>query len=92
MLLGYQVWLPVAEVKKYYITLAINLSSSVLKPDSLSSFLLSDVILKQSERKKKRHLQYWSLICCINLISDEEFTNLVHNQLFFFPFLHLVLG
>lgn len=52
MLLGHQVWLPVAEVKKYQIMLVINLSSSVLKPASLSSLLLLDVILKQSERKK----------------------------------------
>lgn len=46
MLLGHQVWLPVAEVKKYQIMLVINLSSSVLKPASLSSLLLLDVILK----------------------------------------------
>lgn len=56
MLLGHQVWLPVVEVKKYYMTLVINLSSSILKPAALSSFLLLDVVLKQSERKKK-HLQ-----------------------------------
>lgn len=38
MPLGHQVWLPVAEVKKYYIMVVINLSSSILKPASLSSF------------------------------------------------------
>lgn len=30
--------------------------------------------------------KYGSLISIINLIYDEEFTNLVHNQLFFSPF------
>lgn len=56
MLLGHRVWVPVAEVKQYHITLVINLSGSILKPTSLSLFLLLDVTLKQSKRKKK-HLQ-----------------------------------
>lgn len=64
------------EVKRYCRTLALNL------PASLSSFLLLEVILEQSERTKKP-FKYWSLICCINLIYDEECTNLGHNQLFF---------
>lgn len=43
--------------------------------------------------KNKKPFKYWSLICCINLIYDDEFTNLGHNQVFFFPVLHLrVLG
>lgn len=43
--------------------------------------------------KNKKPFKYWSLICCINLIYDDEFTNLGHSQVFFFPLLHLrVLG
>lgn len=58
--------------------LALNLSGSILKAASLSLFLFLDGILEQSERIKNP-FKYWSLICCINLIYDEEFTNLGHN-------------
>lgn len=88
MLLGHLASL--AEVKRYWRMLVLNLPSSILKPASLSSLLLLDVILEQSERIKKP-FKYRSLISCINLIYDEEFTNLGHNQLFFSPLLHLVL-
>lgn len=51
MLLGHLASLK--EVKNSCRMLALNLSGSILKAASLSSFLFLDVILEQSERIKK---------------------------------------